>query len=161
MDDMRKSPGGTGYRVAFWLPIILSLIALASAVLQIVLPQTLAMFAPKPREVAPEPDATAIGRMNSDNGCQQLGEKLLCWGRAELVSSDTHTRGFVFDFHTPFAGAPVITSNIDVKSGGYAFAIYDSQTTEQTYRGSIVEVQFRPNSSPVTMSYIAIGRPRS
>ena len=83
----------------------------------------------------------------------------VCWGRVELGTAGDHVRSFTVAFEKPFAEPPVITISIDVKSTGYAYAIFDSTITEQSYFGNIVEVQFRKNTAPVSFSYIAIGRP--
>lgn len=82
----------------------------------------------------------------------------ICWGRAELGTTGGHVRTFNITFELPFAEAPVVTTSIDAKSIGYAYAIYNSAVTDKNYTGDVVEIQFRPNTAPVTFSYMAIGK---
>jgi hypothetical protein len=147
-------------RVTFWLPIILALISLVAVSVQTIAPHWLKVFEQTPK-LPTEISGKSVGSASavSDTDCRILADVLICFGRSELKSSSDHTRSFDFKFKKSFAGIPSISTSIDVKSSGYAFALYDSKLDENSYTGTLVEIEYRANPSPVTMSYIAIGRP--
>ena len=151
-------------RHASGLALLLALVALASTAIEhvpkwfrdtpgekpiegSVIPKTPTANQPPPREAIPE------------SGCKPLEAFQICWGKVSLGISGGHVRQFDVLFQKAFATPPVVTTNIDVQSSGYAYAIYNSILDPKQYRGSIVEVQFRPNEAPVAFSFIAIGQP--
>ena len=151
-------PGG-GLLVLFVLPIVLAIIA--------IVPQLRALRAPnEPRtantgEAATGPELAASPRIIEDTACTPLPEPgaQMCWGGGSLGTSGGRLRHFDFKFARKFAGQPRITTSIDVASNGYAFVVYNSETTETGYKGDLIEIQFRgANAARVSMSYMAVGR---
>ncbi len=97
----------------------------------------------------------------NDEDCAALDSgHQICWGTRELptLGNKAH-RLFGFKFAKPFAGKPTITNAINVKSGTFAFAVYNHDLTENAYSGQVVEIDLRRNDVFVSMSYIAVGRP--
>ena len=100
-------------------------------------------------------------KVEENRQCHRMGETQICWGKLEQLSvpdGDEHTRAFSFTFSLPFSEVPVVTNGINSNSSGYAYAVYNYQASKTSYRGNIVEVEFRKNFAPVGMNYVAIGR---
>lgn len=136
----------------FWQAILVALIGAVSAVVVALVPR----FYPPEEPVKPAPTPT----VTSDTDCADVANQRICWGKGKLAASNAHTRSFSFTFAQPFAGEPVIATSIDPVGSGYAFAAYNTKLGEESYSGRLVEVNGRATTIPVSMSYIAIGRPR-
>jgi hypothetical protein len=119
---------------------------------------------PKPDQsenIPPAPPAVTENTQSSGSAFLPDGT-LVCWGQAELTDgSGGDSRGFAFKFKDPFAASPTVTTGINAKSGGYAYAVYNFQLTEELYAGRVVEIEYRKTSIPVTMHYFAIGLPKT
>lgn len=90
-------------------------------------------------------------------GCRVTDGLQICWGRVSLGVAGGHVRQFQLNFKHAFATTPVVTTSIDVQSNGFAYAIYNSILDARGYKGSVVEINFRSNTAPVSFSYVAIG----
>lgn len=120
-------------------------------------------FPPVPQQSTTLPSPQDISSPNSQStGSTHLPDgTLMCWGQAELTEgAGSDSRAFAFEFKEPFAAAPTVTTGIDCKSAGYEFAVYNHQLTEKSYSGRVADVNFRKNSAPVTMHYLAVGTPK-
>jgi hypothetical protein len=118
-------------------------------------------FPPRQKQTLPSPEQIPSPPPNTQSaGSTRLpGGILMCWGQVELTKgSGTNWREFEFKFPEGFAAAPTVTTGIDAKGSGYAFAIYNYKLTEDIYTGQIAEIMARNNSVPVMMHYLAIGR---
>lgn len=91
--------------------------------------------------------------------CSAFGDGYqICWGFNVLVET-SHTRQFDFSFVNKFAEVPIITNSINAKGPGYLYSVYNHTLTTVKYTGTLAENHsFRDSETPVSMSYIAIGK---
>lgn len=88
---------------------------------------------------------------------------LMCWGGATLKRDPTapHTASFDFRFAQAFGSVPVITQAINVNGSGHGMAVYKWRLDEKEYVGRVNNMYVgAPVDGVISMSYIAIGKPK-
>jgi hypothetical protein len=108
--------------------------------------------------------------VNTDKGHLQMGDLLICWGRATLPlgwnpqNRVPHVRTFDFRFPVEFAEPPAITTGFHVVGHDRVFGVASSQLTTTGFTGWVGDGFSGADKTalaaiPVTMSYVAIGKP--
>jgi hypothetical protein len=115
------------------------------------------------RVPVPNPDLEIHGEPR--NSCARDGGLQICWGILETKRHpDGHVRTASGTFRQPFAGPPILMMNIDCDNPskqGPGFVEYGpTQSTEEKFQGSFVEVQNRGPSCNGNVRWMAIGRSR-
>jgi len=107
---------------------------------------------------------------NPNNGHLQMGNLLICWGRSELKMVDElpHTKDFNFVFPVEFADPPAVMTGFHLQTEGRVYGVYNSSRTTAGFSGGVFDnksgqADATPalRNTPVTMSYLAIGKPKS
>jgi hypothetical protein len=94
-------------------------------------------------------------------GFTVLGDTLICYGTANLqYKGSGHTCPFEFPFPKEFATSPAISQSVRAEGNGLTYAVWHHTLTAAGYAGTVTEGQGRDSAIPVTMSYIAIGKPK-
>jgi len=95
-------------------------------------------------------------------GCTPLGKLQLCWGNAAFTprnDPNTPVCDFALKFKTPFASPPSVTTSMQGKTSGFAYAVYSQVVVNDGITGAGLEVLRRASPEPVVVSYFAIGQP--
>lgn len=98
---------------------------------------------------------------NGQSGYMQIGDTLFCWGYATFKPTNNPNYplfDFSFTFPKPFKGIPTVTTGLNGKTSGYAYAVYSHKATETQFGGASLEVLRRASNEPVVMNYFAIGK---
>jgi hypothetical protein len=117
-------------------------------------------------------DKAASVESNPNNGYLQMGDLLICWGRATLPlgwnpqHQVPHVRTFAFRFLVEFAEPPAITTGFHVVGHDRVFGVASSNLEPTGFTGWVGDgISGGDKTSlaaiPVTMSYVAIGKPKA
>jgi hypothetical protein len=109
------------------------------------------------------PSATNTPVPDVIDDCAFMGDMQICWGRKKLQRDPKaqHTAAFTFTFKEEFLLAPVVTQAINVDGSGHAMEVYSWSLDTKTYSGNLNNMYIgKPVEGVITMSYIAIGKPK-
>jgi len=108
--------------------------------------------------------ATENVPVETPDTCQLIGKDLqVCWGSKNLTRDPKapHTASFSFEFAKEFSSVPVVTQAINVNGSGHAMAVYSWSVDTKKYSGRLNNMYIAtPVQGTITMSYIAIGKPK-
>jgi hypothetical protein len=110
------------------------------------------------------PAATDTVAVEIPETCHPIGTDLqVCCGSKNLSKDPKapHTATFSFKFDHEFASVPVVTQAINVNGNGHTMAVYSWSLDTKTYSGKLNNTYIaKPVVGIITMSYIAIGKPK-
>lgn len=89
----------------------------------------------------------------------RIGDFQICWGVSTKNTNGTATCYFPFTFPQPFISTPVIVNGINSASSGYMYSVYSFGLSNTQYNATLFEnYAGRASSTPITFSYLAIGK---
>jgi H-type lectin domain len=105
------------------------------------------------------------GDDSEKNGCQRILDFQMCWGTFQGTSNKSGEAKHTFTFPAPFEVPPVVTFstsgvNFDGESQYDKFAPFaQSSTVTDASVAAETTNEARQEVSPVTISYVAVGKP--
>jgi len=98
-------------------------------------------------------------------GCQRINDIQVCWGTATLTPAFNATCpcsifSAEFQFARGFSTTPALSLSAAGKTSGLTYVIYSHDVTADKITLSGHDTQYRNNSEPWVVTYIAIGKPK-